>query len=309
MATWWIWVLAIIVFFLGVRIVRPVEVGLLEFLGKYTKTVNQGFHWIIPVVQRMVRVNITERMVDVEPQTVITKDKLNAIVDAVVYYQIKDPVKATYNVDDHAAQLTSLARTTLRSVIGKMTLTEANENRDDINSKVEAVLDKETDSYGVEVLRCEIQKIEPPQDVQKSMNEVVKAEQEKIAAMDKASAREIVADGDRRAEIKKAEGVKQGLILRADGESEAIIKVSRARAQEIAVVNTSINKYFKEDAQVYKKLETVERSLKAGSKYVIDSNSNIMNVISDVAGVQVMPVDTSKLKPKHKTAVSAQGKD
>ena len=112
----------------------------------------------------MIKVNITELMVDVEPQTVITRDKLNAIVDAVVYYKIMDVKKSVYNVDDHRAQLTSLARTTLRAVIGKMTLTEANENRDDINMKVEKVLDKETDSYGVEVLRVEIQKIEPPED-------------------------------------------------------------------------------------------------------------------------------------------------
>lgn len=290
----WVYFVAIVLFFWGIRIVRPVERGLIERLGKYTRTVDQGFHWIIPIIYRMERVNITERMIDVQPQTVITKDKLNAIVDAVVYYQIKDVVKATYNVDDHASQLTSLARTTLRSVIGKMSLTEANENRDEINSRVETVLDKETDSYGVEVLRVEIQKIEPPQDVQKSMNEVVKAEQSKIASRDLASAKEIEADGARRAEIKKAEGVKQSLILQAEGQAEAIISVARAKAQEIAVVNVSLNKYFTGDAQVYKKLETAENSLRDGTKYVIDSSSNIMNVISDVAGTQVMPVKQHK---------------
>jgi regulator of protease activity HflC (stomatin/prohibitin superfamily) len=156
----------------------------------------------------MRKVNITERMVDIQPQTVITKDKLNAIVDAIVYYQIKDVKKSEYNVDNHRKQLSSLARTTLRAVMGKMTLTEANENRDDINQRIEKVLDKETDSYGVEVLRVEIQKIEPPHDVQVSMNQVVKAEQEKIAAINFANATETRADGERRAEIKKAEGVR-----------------------------------------------------------------------------------------------------
>ena len=285
---WWhkTLIAAVIVFLAaGIRIVRPIETGLIERLGRFTKNADQGFHWIIPVVDRMVKVNITERMVDVQPQEVITKDKLNAIVDAVVYYQIKDVKKSVYNVDDHKRQLTSLARTTLRAVIGKLSLTEANENRDEINSKVETVLDKETNSYGVEVLRVEIQKIEPPKDVQVAMNQVVKAEQEKIAATDFANATETKADGDRRAEIKKAEGVKQGLVLRAEGEAQAIVKVADAKAKEIEVVNTSINKFFKEDAQVYKKLETTAESMKNGTKFVIDSKSNIMNVMSDVAGV------------------------
>ena len=166
-----------------------------------------------------------------------TKDKLNAIVDAVVYYKIHDPVKATYNVDDHRIQLVSLARTTLRAVIGKMTLTEANENRDEINKQIEEILDKETNSYGVEVLRVELQKIEPPMDVQDSMNKVVKAEQEKIAAMDLASAAEIKADGERRAEIKKAEGVRQAYILKAQGEAQAKVALANAEAEKIKIEN------------------------------------------------------------------------
>jgi regulator of protease activity HflC (stomatin/prohibitin superfamily) len=303
--SWWtylaLWqqsliIAAVIIFFAGVRIVRPVEKGIIEFLGKYTRTAEQGFHWIIPILHRMTKVNITERMVDVEPQTVITKDKLNAIVDAIVYYQIKDVKKSVYNVDDHKSQLTSLARTTLRAVVGKMTLTEANENRDDINSKVEAVLGKETSSYGVEVLRVEIQKIEPPHDVQEAMNKVVKAEQEKIAALDLATASETKADGERRAEIKNAEGIKRGLILKAEGQAEAIVEVANAKAQEIKLVNESLVKYFKGDAQIYKKLETAAEAMKDGTKYVIDSKSNIMNVMSDVAGIPI-PVKTGGNKP------------
>lgn len=282
-------IFAAIVFFSGVRIVRPIEKGIVERLGKYTKTVEQGFHWIIPVIDKMIKVNITETMVDVEPQTVITKDKLNAIVDAIVYFQIKDVKAAVYNVDHHERQLTALSRTTLRSVIGKMTLTEANENRDDINQKVETILDKETLSYGVEILRVEIQKIQPPEDVQLAMNQVVKAEQEKIAAKDLASATEIKADGERRAEIQKAEGIKMGLILKAEGDAQAIMKVAEAKANEIKVVNESINKYFKDDAQIFKKLETTAESLRDGTKIVIDSKSNIMTVVSDLAGVPIIP--------------------
>lgn len=282
-------IVALILFFWGIRIIRPMEKGLIERFGKYELTVGAGFHWILPIVNKMYRINITEQMVDVEPQTVITQDKLNAIVDAVVYYQIKDPVKSLYNVDDHQLQLVSLARTTLRSVIGKMTLTEANENRDEINTKVETVLDKETDSYGVEVLRVEIQKIEPPQDVQIAMNQVVKAEQEKIAARDTATALETKADGERRAEIKRAEGIKQGLILRAEGEGSAIKTVADAKANEIKLVNEALQKFFKGEAQLYKKLEMTQESLAQGSKFVIDSKSNLVNVMSDIAGVVPLP--------------------
>lgn len=275
----------IVVFLMGIRIIRPTERGLIERLGKYIKTVEAGFSWIIPIVERMTKVNITEQMVDVLPQMVITRDKLNAEVDAVVYYQIKDVKKSEYNVSNHREQLTSLARTTLRAVIGKMTLTDANENRDEINLQVEEILDKETDSYGVEVLRVEIQKIEPPMDVQESMNKVVKAEQEKIAAKDIATALETQADGERRAAIQKAEGVKQANILEAQGESEAIKMVAEANAKKIELINKSIREHFRESAVDYKKLETVEIALKSGTKYVIDSKSNITNVISDVAGV------------------------
>jgi regulator of protease activity HflC (stomatin/prohibitin superfamily) len=275
---YWGIIILVIIFVLGVRILRPVERGLVERLGRYTKTVDQGLTWIIPGIDSLIKVNITERMIDIEPQMVITQDKLNAVVDAVVYYKIKDVIKAMYNVDDHEEQLTSLARTTLRSVVGKMSLTEANENRDAINQRVEAVLDKETDSYGVEVLRVEIQKIEPPMDVQDAMNKVVKAEQEKIAAKDLATAKETEADGDKRAAIKRAEG-----------EAQAIVQVANAKAEEIKVINESINKYFKNEAQVYKKLETAEIALRNNTKFVLDSKSNLVNVMSDIAGVVPIP--------------------
>ena len=117
----------------GIKVVRPVEQGLVETFGKYSRTANAGLQYIVPIIQRIVRVNITERRVDVPPQMIITKDKLNAEVDAVVYYKIEDTQKAIYQVNDFSNSVPSLARTTLRAVVGKMTLSEANENRDKIN--------------------------------------------------------------------------------------------------------------------------------------------------------------------------------
>lgn len=253
----------------GIRIVRPTHKLLVETLGRYSRTAEQGFTYIIPFFQSGRLVNITEQMVDVRPQMVITQDKLNAIVDAVVYYKVKDVKASEYNVDDHREQLTSLARTTLRAVIGKMTLTKANENRDDINLRVEKILDKETDSYGVDVLRVEIQKIEPPKDVQMAMNEVVKAEQLKIASLDKAKAREIEADGFKRAEIKKAEGDKTARVLRAEGEAKGFKLITAS---------------FKGGAKELEKIRMTENSLKNNSKIVIPEGKSLVNVLGNLSG-------------------------
>jgi regulator of protease activity HflC (stomatin/prohibitin superfamily) len=298
---WFFIVLILFIVFLillGARIITPRQKGLIERLGKYKKTASQGFHWIIPVFDRMIKVDITENMVDVEPQKIITKDDLNATVDAVVYFRVLDPVKAMYQAQNYRAQITSLARTTLRDIIGKMTLTEANSKRDTLNSILEKELDKQTDAWGIDVIRVELQRIEPPPDVQQAMNNVVIAEREKKAAIDFATATETKADGERRAEVKKAEGTKQGLILRAEGQAEAIKKVALADAEKIEKVNTAIQKFFKNEAQIYKKLETVERSLKEGTKFVIDPNTEITNVIAEnMAGI--VPIDKKTKKKEN----------
>jgi regulator of protease activity HflC (stomatin/prohibitin superfamily) len=215
-------VLIVGIFAAGIKIVRPTEQGIVEFLGKYSRTASAGFNWIVPVIFKMYRINITERRVDIDPQSIITKDKLNAEVDGVVYYKVTDAQKSVYQVQNFELSVPSLAKTTLRAVIGKMTLTEANENRDIINQEVEKILDREVTKWGITVVRVELQRIEPPPDVQTAMNMVVKAENEKIAALDLATSIETKADGERRAEIKKAEGIAQAIKLKAEADGEAI---------------------------------------------------------------------------------------
>ena len=294
----------LILFSLGIRIIRPIEKGLIERLGKYKKTAEQGFHWIIPVIDKLVKVNVTENMVDVEPQRIITQDDLNATVDAVVYFRVTEPKKAIYNAENYRRQITSLARTTLRDIIGKMTLTEANSKRDTLNGILEKELDKQTAAWGIDVIRVELQRIEPPDDVQQAMNNVVMAERDKKAAIDFATATETRADGERRAEIKRAEGTKQSLILKAEGKAEAIKRVAEADAEKIEKVNTAIREYFKDEAQIYKKLETVENALRDGSKFVIDPNTEITTVIAEkMAGI--IPIE----KEKKDRSVSDEKKD
>jgi regulator of protease activity HflC (stomatin/prohibitin superfamily) len=266
----------IIIFALGIKILRPVEVGIIEFLGRYSKTASAGFNWIIPFLSKMYRINITERRVDIDPQSIITKDKLNAVVDGVVYYRVEDGQKAIYNVNNFETSVPSLAKTTLRAVIGKMTLTEANENRDQINLEVEKILSQEVSQWGIDVVRVELQRIEPPDDVQDAMNQVVKAENEKIAALDLATAIETKADGERRAEIKKAEGIAAAIRLKADADGDAI-----------KTVNVAAEEYFIGNAQLLKKLETVAEALKDNTKIIVPADSDLVNVIGDLAGTTV----------------------
>ncbi len=272
-------VLAVVfIFFSGIRIVRPTHRALIERLGKYNRFANPGFHWIMPVIEVMYKVNSTELMVDAEPQEIITNDNLNARVDAQVYFKVKpDEVSVKnciYNVNNFQYQIVNLARTTLRNIIGTMTLKSANSERGRINSELHTILTKETADWGLEIVRTELKEIDPPKDVQETMNKVVKAENEKIAAVDFATATETVADGQKRAEIKKAEGIKQARILQAQGEAEAI-----------QLVNEAANKYFTGNAQVLRKLEAVEKALQSNTKIVVPANSQLINVIGDLAGV------------------------
>ena len=270
--------LVVLIFLLGIRIVRPTHRGLIERLGKYRKFAAPGFNWIIPVIDRMIQVNITEQMVDAQPQEIITNDNLNARVDAQVYFKVKDDeesVKSSqYNVNNYQFQIVNLARTTLRNIIGTLTLKSANSERDKINTSLLETLARETRHWGMEIVRTELKQIDPPKDVQETMNKVVKAENEKVAALDFANAAERQADGIKRAEIKKAEGIKQAKILSAEGEAEAI-----------KLINEAANTYFVGNAQLLRKLETLEKSLMNNAKIVVPSGSELVNVIGEMAGV------------------------
>ncbi len=281
-AAYLIGALIIILFFSGIRIVRPTHRGLIERLGKYKRFGRPGFHWVIPGIEKMYRVNITEVMVDAQPQEIITNDNLNARVDAQVYFKVKDEEEnvknSLYNVYNYQWQIVNLARTTLRNIIGTLTLKSANSERGKINSELQKTLREETKSWGIDIVRTELKEIDPPKDVQETMNKVVKAENEKIAAIDFATATETVADGARRAEIKKADGIKQARVLEAEGE-----------AQAIKLVNEAAQQYFVGNAQLLRRLETVEKALMHNTKIVVPSNAELINVISEMAGVLPLP--------------------
>jgi regulator of protease activity HflC (stomatin/prohibitin superfamily) len=262
---------------LGVRIVRPTHRVLVEILGKFQKFGGPGFYWVLPGFQKLYAVNITEKMVNATRQEIITADNLNATVDAQVYFKVKDDEenvkRSQYYVYNYEEQIVNLARTTLRNIIGTLSLKSANSERSRINDELGKVLKTETQSWGIEIVRTELKEIMPPADVQDTMNKVVKAENEKIAAIDFATARETEADGLRRAAIKQAEGVKQAKILEAEGQAEAI-----------RLVNEAADRFFIGNAQKLKALEVTESALKTNTKIVLPEGQQIVNVIGELAG-------------------------
>jgi len=202
----------------GIKIIRPWQKGLVERMGRYQRTVDSGLTIIIPFLERLIKVDMREQVVEVPPQSVITKDNVVVEVDAVVYYEVTDPVKVTYNVADFYIAATKLAQTNLRNLVGDLALDESLTSREVINTKLRQILDDATDKWGTKVTRVELQRIEPPTDVTDAMHRQMKAERE------------------RRAMILEAEGQKRSAILKAEGEAQAIKKVADAnRYARVAV--------------------------------------------------------------------------
>jgi len=214
-------VLLVVYVALAIKIVQQHEKGLVERFGRYYRTLDPGFHMIIPFIERLRRVDMREQVVDVPPQEVITKDNVVVTVDAVVYYQATDPVKLAYNVANFLVAATKLAQTNLRNVIGDMDLDDALTSRETINAELRQILDEATDVWGTRVVRVEIQRIDPPADVTAAMHRQMKAERDRRAIVTEA-------EGEKRSAILKAEGVKEARVLEAQGQAEAIREVADA---------------------------------------------------------------------------------
>ncbi len=208
----------------GVKVIRPYERGLVERLGKYRDTVEPGLRLIVPFIERMEKVDMRERVVDVPPQEVITSDNVVVSVDAVIYYEATDPQRLVYNVVNFYLAVSKLAQTNLRNVVGDMQLDEALTSRDTINTKLRDILDDATDKWGTRVVRVEIQRIDPPADVMHAMHEQMKAERNRRAVVTQAA-------GEREAAIARAEGEKQAAILQAEGLRESAILSAQGDAE------------------------------------------------------------------------------
>ncbi|MEM4368291.1 MAG: SPFH domain-containing protein [Candidatus Anstonellales archaeon] len=271
--------LGIIYVFKALKIVRQHERGLIETLGRYTRTVEPGLVVIVPPFQRMRIVDMREQVIDVPPQDVITKDNVVVTVDAVIYFQVIDPVKVVYEVSNFSLAALKLAQTNLRNVIGDLELDQTLTSREKINFQLRQVLDEATDKWGVKITRVEIQKIEPPQDITNAMSKQMKAEREKRAMI-------LEAEGVKQSAILKAEGEKQAAILTAEGKAEAIKKVADAEKYQIEIVYEAIHKGRPtNDLIAIKYLETLQK-IADGKATKIFIPIEATGVLGSIAGVK-----------------------
>ncbi|MCC6012219.1 SPFH/Band 7/PHB domain protein [Candidatus Caldipriscus sp.] len=210
----------------AIIIVRPYEAAIVERLGRYQKTLYQGLHFVIPFLDRVIKVDLRERVVDVPPQEVITRDNVVVTVDGIIYYRVIKPEDVVYRVQNFQLAAVALAQTNLRNIIGELTLDETLTSREIINAKLRTVLDEATDPWGVKITRVEIKRIDPPKDVMDAMHKQMKAEREKRAMI-------LEAEGFRESQIKKAEGLKESQILEAEGKARSIQLVADAEKYSI----------------------------------------------------------------------------
>ena len=235
-------ILIAIVMLKAVKIVPESQVYIVEKLGKYYQSLSSGLNFINPFFDRVSRiVSLKEQVVDFDPQAVITKDNATMQIDTVVYFQITDPKLYTYGVERPLSAIENLTATTLRNIIGDMTVDETLTSRDIINTKMRQELDDATDPWGIKVNRVELKSILPPNDIRVAMEKEMKAEREKRAKILEAQAtREsaiLVAEGEKQSAILRAEAEKEVKIKEAEGKAQAILEVQKAEAEAIKVLN------------------------------------------------------------------------
>ena len=235
-------ILIAIVMLKAVKIVPESQVYIVEKLGKYYQSLSSGLNFINPFFDRVSRiVSLKEQVVDFDPQAVITKDNATMQIDTVVYFQITDPKLYTYGVERPLSAIENLTATTLRNIIGDMTVDETLTSRDIINTKMRQELDDATDPWGIKVNRVELKSILPPNDIRVAMEKEMKAEREKRAKILEAQAtREsaiLVAEGEKQSAILRAEAEKEVKIKEAEGKAQAILEIQRAEAEAIKVLN------------------------------------------------------------------------
>src|SRR6266853_2112518 len=265
-------ILGLILLARSARIVNQYEKGIVMRLGKFHGLVPSGLAIIMPLTDSVIRVDMREQVISVPPQKLITKDNVTVEVDAVVYYKVVDPVKSQFEVQDFGYACTTLAQTNLRNLIGDRTLDETLVARDMINTNLRLVLDEATNGWGVKVTRVEVQKIDPPRDITEAMSRQMKAERDKRASI-------LEAEGFKQSQILQAEGVKQSEILKAEGDAQARVTRANAEAEAIRLVSTAAETFFKDRAEVMRRLEVLNNTLAQNTKYIVPSNSGLVNVL------------------------------
>ena len=261
------------------RVVPQAKAYVIERLGSYYTTWQNGLHIKIPFIDRISRqVNLKEIVKDFDPQPVITKDNVTMQIDTVVYFQITDPKLYSYGVENPINAIENLTATTLRNIIGELELDETLTSRDVINTKMRSILDEATDPWGVKVNRVEVKNILPPKDIQESMEKQMRAERERREAILKAEGEKkaaiLIAEGEKESTVLRAEAEKEAKIRAAEGEAEAILKIQEATAQGLKLLKSA------EMDEAVLKLKSYEAMVE-----VANGNATKIIVPSDLQGI------------------------
>ncbi len=281
-------VFAFITFLKTIRIVPQKQASIVERLGKYSKTLEAGFHILVPFVDKVsYKHTLKEQAIDVPSQACITKDNIAVEVDGILYMQVVDPKKAAYGIDNYRFAAIQLAQTTMRSVMGKLDLDKTFEERETINSVIIGAVDKASDPWGVKVTRYEVKNILPPKSIKDAMEKQMRAEREKRALIAES-------EGDRQAKINRAEGDKQEMIAKSQGEKQKRINEAEGRAIEIERVAEATAKGIRQIALAINEKGGVNAvNLRIAEQYLIEfgklagTNNSIIipSNLSDIAGM------------------------
>ena len=283
-------VLAIII--KNIRIVPQSQAFIIERLGGYLATWGVGIHVKVPLIDRVAnKVSLKERVLDFQPQPVITKDNVTMMIDTVIYFQITDPKLYTYGVENPMSAIENLSATTLRNIIGELELDGTLTSRDVINTRMRSILDEATDPWGIKVNRVEVKNIIPPSTIQEAMEKQMRAERERRESI-------LIAEGQKQSAILVAEGKKAAMILEAEAEKEAAIRKAEGEAEAILALQTAT-------AEGLERIKAVQpdeglirlRSLEA-LEMVADGQSTKLIIPSDLQGLAGMVVSASELLRK-----------
>ena len=276
-------VFVIIIIFKSIRIVPESRVYIVERLGKYNQTLESGLNFLNPFFDKIARVvSLKEQVVDFPPQPVITKDNATMQIDTVIYFQIIDPKLFTYGVERPLVAIENLSATTLRNIIGDMTIDQTLTSRDIINSKMRTELDEATDPWGIKVNRVELKSILPPNDIRIAMEKEMKAEREKRANILEAQAKResaiLIAQGEKESAILRAEAKKEQAIKEAEGNAKAILEIETAKAEALKILNAS---HPTKEVLTLRGMEAFER-ISDGKATKIIVPSNLQNLASNL---------------------------
>ena len=267
------------------RVIQQHQRGIVERFGKFQRVLEPGLYYKFPSLFDSVveKIDMRERVIDVPPQSVITKDNVSVEVDAVIYSYIADPKAVRYEIQNFYVAVISLAQTNLRNLIGDMSLDESLTSRERINAALRATLDEATDKWGVKVPRVELKEIQPPRDITDAMSKQMKAEREKRATILEAEAYKqkqiLEAEGDKQNAILTAEGNKQKTILIAEGDRQSAILRAEGEAEAIEKVSKASDQFFVGNAQILKQLEVTQAALANNTKIVVSDQSRLINVL------------------------------